>query len=269
MLRFPSMSHYEQAAHDARGYGAEFVSKAMAVAGRLGMPYDWLLGIVSWETGGFKAVGPPWNARNAKDNGGGIIGFTGADGAPWEQMTPTQQLDLVERYYNKWKDEYGIDTFRSPIEAYWIVTGPWGLLMNPQSDVGGGRTRQWVVDTMVGVFTAGGVSWSDSKLGIEGIWNVRIGDWVGVFVFRGDGDIWYAKMPSRPPGSALPEIGYSDRTYGHWMFDNTTVRWRFGPNTDIRRFDITLPVNEQKWVGTIRPAGQGVFKMWRGSVEPD
>ena len=43
------MSHYEQMAHDARGYGAPFVSKAMAVAGRLGMPYDWLLAAIALE----------------------------------------------------------------------------------------------------------------------------------------------------------------------------------------------------------------------------
>lgn len=263
------MSHYEQDANDARGYGPAFVAKAMGVASRLGMPYDWLLGIISWETGGFKAVGPPWNSRNKSDNGGGIIGFTGADGGSWEQMTPAEQLDLVENYYNRWKPEYNISSFRNPIEAYWIVTGPWGMLLNPEADVGGGRNRQWVVDTMVRVFRAGGISWSDSNIGIEGAWNVRIGDWVGSFVFCGDGDIWYAKFPPRPAGSAVPEVGYSDRTYGHWVYDDRTVKWRFGPNSDIRRFQVASPGKADKCVGTINPSGQGTFKMWRGAYEPE
>lgn len=263
------MSHYEELAQKARGYGAPFVSKAMAVAGRIGMPMEWLLGIIAWETGNFAATGPPWTARNAKDNGGGIIGFTGNDGGAWERMTPTEQLDLVERYYNRWMGEFGLDRFRTPIEAYWITTAPFGLIMNPESDVGGGRNRQWIVDTMERVFTAGGITWTPPKVGLEGGWNVRIGNWLGLFVFNPDGDVWYAKMPERPPGSAAPEIATSARTYGHWTGDDKTVKWRFGPRDDIRRFELSLPVPENKWEGFIRPAGQGSFKMWRGATEPD
>jgi hypothetical protein len=176
-----NVTDYRSAAESARGYGLEFINSATAAAGAIGMPLDWLLAIISWETGNFKATGPPWNSRNEKDNGGGIIGFTGADGSAWEQMTPAQQLDLVVRYFVKWKAEYDISAFRSPIEAYWIVTGPWGLLMNPEADVGGGRKRQSIVDIMKGVFRAGGLSWVDPNVGVEGQWNVRIGNWMETF----------------------------------------------------------------------------------------
>lgn len=266
------MSLYQSLAEKASGYGLEFTNRAMAIAGTLGMPVDWLLAIISWETGKFAATGPPWTARNKRDNGGGIIGFTGVDGGAWEQMTPTQQLDLLVPYFTKWKTEYGISRFRSPIEAYWIVTGPWGLLMGPEANVGGGRTRQWIVDTMMGVFSAGGITWTDPTVGIEGQWNVRIGSWVGQFVFNSAGDVWYSKVPERAPGSqatAAPEIAYSDRTYGHWVCADGSVRWRFGPQTDIRRFELSLPAPERKWEGFIRPVGQGNFKMWRGALEPD
>jgi len=263
------MSHYEQMAHDARGYGAPFVSKAMAVAGRLGMPYDWLLAAIALETGDFSAVGPPWNSRNAKDNGAGIIGFTGVDGGAWEQMTPTEQLDLVERYYNRWKNEFGIATFRSPIESYWLVRGPWGLLMKPDDQVGDGKDRQWVIDTATAIFTTRGLSWTLPTFGLEGAWNVRIGNWRGIFVFKPDGDVWYATLGDRPPGSAAPEIAPSARTYGHWTTNGQSVKWRFGPRDDIRRFEVSLPVPEEKWESFIRPQGQGSFKMWRGAVEPD
>ena len=266
------MSEYKNLAKSAPGYGDAFITKAISIAATLGMPVDWLLAIISWETGQFAASGPPWTARNAKDNGGGIIGFTGVDGGGWEQMTPAQQLDLLIPYFGKWKKEYKIDSFRTPIEAYWIVTGPLGLLMGPEDDVGGGRTRQWIVDTMQGVFTRGGITWTVPQVGIEGLWSVRIGSWLGCFVFLPSGDVWYATLPPQiipgAPARAEHEFGYSERTYGHWVIADGNVRWRFGPRSDIRWFELSLPAPEQKWEGFVRPEGQGNFKMWRGSVEP-
>jgi hypothetical protein len=260
---------YGAMAEAARGYGVEFTNRAQVVAGLIGMPVEWLLAIIAWETGNYKASGPPWTARNAKDNGGGIIGFTGVDGGGWEQMTPTQQLDLLIPYFNKWKKEFDIGTFRSPIEAYWLVTGPWGLLMGPERDVGGGRTRQWVVDTMQRVFRAGGINWTYREVGIEGRWWVRIGNWLGQFVFNSAGDVWYSRVREQPPSIlplAEPEVSYSDRTYGHWVIGNGDVSWRFGPRDDIRRFKLSLPAPQSKWEGFIRPIGQGNFKMWRGPL---
>jgi len=263
------MSQYQDLATKARGYGAPFVSKAIAVADRLGMAdADWLLAAIAIETGNFAAVGPPWNSRNAKDNGAGIIGFTGVDGQGWERMTPTEQLDLVERYYNRFKDEFGIAKFRSPVESYEIVRGPWGLLMKPDAQVGDGKTRQWVIDTATRIFTSLGLSWTVPTFGMEGAWNVRIGTWRGIFVFSQNGDVWYASAPERS-GGAVPEVGMSDRKYGHWSCDGKTLTWRFGPRDDVRRFQVSLPVPEEKWEGFIRQQGQGFFKMWRGAVEPD
>jgi hypothetical protein len=268
------MSTYRSMAEKAHDYGVNFTNRAQAIAGTIGMPVDWLLAIIAWETGNFAASGPPWNARNKKDNGGGIIGFTGADGGSWERMTPTQQLDLLIPYFAKWKTEYNISTFRSPIEAYWIVTAPLGLLMGPEANVGGGRTRQSIVDIMQRVFREGGIFWSYPKVGIEGQWNVRIGNWLGQFVFSSAGDVWYSRIPEQTPGApamAEREIAYSDRTYGHWVCTSESVRWRFGPQTDIRRFELSLPAPQRKWEGFIRPVGQGTFKMWKGplALEPE
>jgi hypothetical protein len=266
------MWDYEATARAARGYGDGFVDRAWTVAAQLGMPSVWLLAIIAWETGDYRASGPPWTARNAKDNGGGIIGFTGVDGGSWENMTPTEQLDLLIPYFGKWKREFGISSFRSPIEAYWIVTAPWGLLMGPNGNVGGGRTRQWIVDTMKSVFRARGILWSEPSVGVEGRWSVRIGNWLGQFVFLSDGDVWYSSASQfQLSGQALaePEVGYEQRTYGHWTFTHSDINWRFGPRDDVRRFELSLPAPTERWEGIIRPAGQGYFKMWRGSFSAE
>ena len=92
-------------------YGKEFVREAAAVATRLGVPSEWLLAAMAWETGwppGFKSKGPPWPV-NPGDNGFGLIGFTpGKDkqGHPFPPQTlpqffrgPVEQLADVESHY--------------------------------------------------------------------------------------------------------------------------------------------------------------------------
>jgi hypothetical protein len=58
-----------------RAYGPNFVPKATAVASKLGIPLEWLLAAIYWETTHFKSKGPPWPV-NRGDKGGGLIGFT-------------------------------------------------------------------------------------------------------------------------------------------------------------------------------------------------
>ncbi|HXS98353.1 MAG TPA: hypothetical protein VN736_27340 [Candidatus Limnocylindrales bacterium] len=284
------MSTYEKLAHDAYKYGDEFVNRAPAIASQIGIPAEWLLAIIALETSDFKASGPPWGGRNPFDHGGGIIGFTGADGGAWEHMTPTQQLDLLPAYFTRLKAKLDISTFRSPIEAYFLVRAPGGLLMGPRDtrvggkiDWGGSRgiqnaTRQDVVDIATRIFKEHGLTWSEPTVGMEGKWSVRIGPWLGMFVFKSDGYVWYAtdNRRSAAPGfpTAEPEIAESDRTYGHWEKVGASVRWRFGAKgnvySDIRRWEAPLaaPAPGKKWDVTIRPVGQGFAKMWRGSPEP-
>jgi hypothetical protein len=96
-------------------------------------------------------------------------------------------------------------------------------------------------------------------------WNARIGSWYGKFAFDSAGSAWYAAYPQRPAGSAEPEIDISSRTYGHWHSEGGKVKFRFQPTSDIRRFEVTVPVNGRVTTVSVSPAGQGTFKMWRGA----
>ena len=260
----------------------------MVTAARIGMPVDWLLAIIALETSDFAATGPPWGGRNPLDHGAGIIGFTGVDGGAWEQMTPIQQLDLLPNYFIRLTTPLEISTFRSPIEAYFMVRGPWALLMAPgdtgvggQIDWGGTRgkqnaTRQDVVNIATRIFTEHGLTWTLPTVGMEGLWLVRIGSWLGQFVFLSDGYLWYSTIKDGGPGSpgyggAVPEVAESARRYGHWESVNGRVRWRFGPRDDIRRWEAPLPApgDGKRWDVVVGPAGQGSAKMWRGSPEPN
>jgi hypothetical protein len=268
----------------SRAYGKAFVDKARAIAAnpRVGMPVDWLLAIIGLETGNFTASGPPWVglSRNPGDHGGGIIGFTGVDGGAWEQMTPVEQLDFLPNYFDRLKTLLDISIFRSPIEAYFLVRAPWGLLMAPGDTGVGGEvdwkgkigkkkmTRQSVIDIATGIFRDHSLSWTLPTLGIEGQWLVRIGSsWLGQFVFLPDGYVWYSTL------GANDTYEESDRRYryGHWEKVGALVRWRFGPRDDIRRWEAPFPAPGYgtRWDVVVKPPGQGFAKMWRGSPEPD
>ncbi len=279
------------------GYGDMFVAKSIAFCQRTGIPDpEWLLAIISWETGHFKATGPPWIDVNGHDAGGGIVGFTRSGSLGWNTMTAAQQLDLAENMmFVPQKRAYQIDKFRSPVEAYWIVTGPGGLVMGPEDtrqlgtdNDGKPRSRGWIRDTIYKFFTNPPqvqrirwdprvpVNWNWPTVGIEGQWFVRIGDWLGTFVFNQEGDVWYATVPPAATSGYPREIDMSDRVYGHWTIWPGSIKWMFGtarreryPVGDIRTFVIPGSFDSKKVVGKIYPEGQGVFKMWRGGPEPD
>jgi len=261
-----------------KAYGPAFTTKASAVAGRLGVDRDWLLGAISMETGGFSVSGPPWKKRNPKDHGGGLIGFTRDDGGAWEHKGPVDQLDDVEAYFRAKMRLLDVTTFRSPAEFYMLVRGPSGLLMGPAAPMGAGVTKQQVVDIINTYFSRHGLTWTLPNVGVEGSWTAKIGSWTGRFVFDTQGSMWWAALPQRGPGSVDPtgrfgasaerEVPYAARTYGRWECAAGKVRWRFWPQTDIRRFEILLPVSSGKAEGRILPAGQGTFQMWRGAREP-
>lgn len=288
---------YQSAARGAPGYGDAFIARGIALCQRMGIPDpEWLFAIISWETGHFRATGPPWIDVNGHDGGGGVVGFTRAQGLGWNSMTAAQQLDLVEnQMFAPQRQAYQIDTFRSPVEAYWIVTGPAGLVMGPEdtrqlgTDNGGKpRSRGWIRNVIYNFFIKPTtplkirwdprvpVDWTWPKVGIEGQWFVRIGTWLGTFVFNQEGDVWYATVPPTALSGYPREIDMSDRVYGHWSIWPDSVKWMFGtpqkerfPVGDIRRFSVPLRFDSEPIVGNISPQGQGVFKMWRGGPEPD
>jgi hypothetical protein len=111
-----------------------------------------------------------------------------------------------------------------------------------------------------------------------GLWCIRIGNWLGEFVFTANGKVWYATRPENVlelpdalgalHGTAEREIDMADRTYGHWHIANGKLKWRFQPATDIRRWEANLPVIPTCTVVNVQPAGQGSFKMWKGPMEP-
>lgn len=288
---------YQSAAHGAPGYGDAFIARGIALCQRMGIPDpEWLFAIISWETGHFRATGPPWIDVNGHDGGGGVVGFTRAQGLGWNSMTAAQQLDLVEnQMFAPQRQAYQIDTFRSPVEAYWIVTGPAGLVMGPEDtrqlgtdNDGKPRSRGWIRNVIYNFFIKPTtplkirwdprvpVDWTWPKVGIEGQWFVRIGTWLGTFVFNQEGDVWYATVPPTALSGYPREIDMSDRVYGHWSIWPDSVKWMFGtpqkerfPVGDIRRFSVPLRFDSEPIVGNISPQGQGVFKMWRGGPEPD
>ena len=128
----------------AAAYGSEFVSKAELVAGNLGVPRDWLLAAIAWETTQFQANGPPW-PRNGSDGGGGLIGFTPLKGHPAEMKGPVEQLDYVEKYYRKWMTALKITSFASAEDFYLIIRGPGGVGKPESFNMGAGLTKKDVL----------------------------------------------------------------------------------------------------------------------------
>ncbi|MEW6209062.1 MAG: hypothetical protein AB1631_11895 [Acidobacteriota bacterium] len=125
-------------------YGYEFVRVAGEVCTRLGIPLNWLLAAICWETSQFKANGPPWPV-NKGDGGGGLIGFTPLKGHPAEFKGPVEQLPLVEQYYRKWMTTLKITKFQSPEDLYLIVRGPYGIGKPDSFDMGGGINKGQVL----------------------------------------------------------------------------------------------------------------------------
>jgi len=122
-------------------YGSDFVRKAQQVSASLGIPLDWLLAAIAWETTDFKASGPPWPV-NKGDGGGGLIGFTPIKGHAAEFKGPVAQLDLVEQYYRKWMTTLKITTFKSPDDLYLIVRGPYAIGKSDSFNMGAGLTKK-------------------------------------------------------------------------------------------------------------------------------
>jgi hypothetical protein len=141
----PTLSTYAEQA-----WGPDFVPKATAIAADLGIPLDWLMAAMYWETGRFTAyhrdnpAGHRWSA-NPKDIGGGLIGFTppnnaGLTGAA-AQKDPVGQLDDVKQYVINTKSTFRVTGFASSEEFYLIIRAP-GCIGKPDSCDAGGDPRQ-------------------------------------------------------------------------------------------------------------------------------
>jgi hypothetical protein len=127
-----------------RAYGPTFVPKAKEVCLRLGIPLDWLLAAMYWETTHFKSKGPPWPV-NKGDGGGGLIGFTPLKGHPAEFKGPVEQLDFVEQHYRTWMKKLNIPSFTSAEDLYLIVRGPYGIGKPDTYNMGGGKNEGQVL----------------------------------------------------------------------------------------------------------------------------
>jgi hypothetical protein len=138
-------------------YGQDFVPVAEQVCGRLGIPVQWLLAAIYWETTHFKANGPPW-PRNKSDGGGGLIGFTPLKGHPAENKGPVEQLPLVEQHYRYWMSKLKISKFQSPEDLYLIVRGPYGIGQPDSFNMGGGLNKGQVLKIYRDYLTTVGIS---------------------------------------------------------------------------------------------------------------
>jgi hypothetical protein len=127
-----------------KAYGPDFVPKAKITCLRLGIPLDWLLAAIYWETGHFSSNGPPW-PRNKRDGGGGLIGFTPLKGHPAEFAGPVEQLDFLEQHYRKWMTTLKITSFGSAEDLYLIVRGPYGIGKPDSFNMGGGLNKGQVL----------------------------------------------------------------------------------------------------------------------------
>ena len=122
-------------AEQAKWFGPEFVAKSRTVASLFGVPVEWLLAAMSWETNGYDTYWGPdkldprsglhWSVNpNPKDAGGGLFGFPQLASRPYANWTPLQQLDTVQHYIQGWMKKVGIESFPSPADFYVLVRGP-------------------------------------------------------------------------------------------------------------------------------------------------
>jgi hypothetical protein len=274
-----------QEAENAHWFGREFVNKSKTIADRLDVPVDWFLAAMSWETGNYSAYkgdgvfanGIHWAENpDPSDAGGGLFGWRHIRArTDLNVKNPVQQLDDAAQYLQGWIKRLHIPGFSRPDDFYVLVRGPAGLTQpdNDDFDMGGGLNQGQVRDIYWKKHLTKLYGWTPDKYpgkedvptGLAGQWMVRIGNWIGMFVFNPSGDVWYATMP---PAGPLAEVANSARTHGRWVASGTSVRWTFKPADDIRTFEVSLPAPQRKWEGLIRPTGQGSFKMWRGAGEP-
>ncbi len=149
------MKSFIQEAMQHPNIGAPFVGKARTIAHKFGVPVEWLLAAMSWETSQYGAYNPnkvwdghkwidpaDWNgqqpadelhwARNTSDHGGGLVGFTPLDRTK-AIKTPVEQIDDVENYLRSRIRDYRIPTpFASPEDFYCVVYAP-GISGKPDS----------------------------------------------------------------------------------------------------------------------------------------
>jgi hypothetical protein len=119
-----------------RAYGPDFVPKARTVSAMLGVPLDWLLAAICWETAQFKCKGPPWPI-NAGDGGGGLIGFTPLRTHPAALHNPVEQLDDVQSYFRRLMSYFSVASFQSPEDMYMIIRAPAAIGKADSFPVGG------------------------------------------------------------------------------------------------------------------------------------
>lgn len=128
----------------ALAYGPSFVTVAQQVCGRLGLPLNWLLAAIYWETTHFAAKGPPW-PLNPHDGGGGIIGFTPLRGRPAEHLDAVGQLPWVQQHYRFWMAKLHISSFQTPEDLYLVTRGPYGIGKPDSFPMGAGLNKGQVV----------------------------------------------------------------------------------------------------------------------------
>ena len=124
------MKSFIQEAEQVSGFGHEFVVKARTVAAMFGVPVEWLLAAMSWETSQYKAYhagnggsAPHWST-NTSDAGGGLIGFTPFTPAI-AAKDPIGQLDDVQIYFQNTIKHFRIPTpFATPEDFYSVVYAP-------------------------------------------------------------------------------------------------------------------------------------------------
>jgi hypothetical protein len=137
--------------------GPQFVGIARTIAHKFGVPVEWLLAGMSWETSHYKAYNPNkvWDrnqkkwidpgdyhgdipvdemhwARNTHDGGGGLVGFTPL-GRAKALKNPLQQLTDVEEYLRTRIRDFRVPTpFASPEDFYCVIYAP-GISGKPDS----------------------------------------------------------------------------------------------------------------------------------------
>jgi hypothetical protein len=243
-------------------FGDAFVDKAREVAGRVDVPFEWLLAGMGWETG---SRSDPFSAnlrtaRNSKDGGGGLIGMPGTN--PSLRKSAVGQLDDVRDYLLHQKRVQGATRFETPEDFYVLIRGPYGFRQAYSFPMGDGKNKGQVLQIYRGVMDDWGVGVAarrnEALTQLVGNWNVSIGTWNGVFAFEAGGGVWWA---SCHPGDSVAAIPSSQRHRGYWRVVQSRIQWGFFDNGDIRTFEKELPLGTERNQGLIFPSGQGAFQM--------
>jgi hypothetical protein len=107
-------------------YRVAFIAKVILVAKNLGIPANWLMAIINWESGG-KFTASVTNAQGYT----GLIQFgvaaatdLGTTTLALRNMTEVQQLDYVEAYYKMWYKSLKITAPKSYGDVYLITLYP-------------------------------------------------------------------------------------------------------------------------------------------------